>query len=117
MVLKYALPLIRKGKKKLIINVSSEAGSIQNAWRKSEYAYCMSKAALNMSSQILQNDLKDEGLKVVALHPGWFSSDMGGADAPITPVEAAKDAVNLIMKTFDLSDPVYLSPKGEEIAW
>ena len=117
MILKYALPLIRKGRKKLIVNVSSEAGSIQNAWRKSEYAYCMSKAALNMASQILQNDLKDEGIKVLALHPGWFSSDMGGADAPITPIAAAKDMVKLILQPIDLNGPVYISSDGKKMDW
>ena len=77
MVIKNALPLLRKGRKKLIVNFSSEAGSIGTCGRQSEYSYCMSKAALNMASQILQNAVKAEGIKVLALHPGWFSSDMG----------------------------------------
>ena len=53
MVIKYALPLLRAGERKLIANVSSEAGAIGTAWRKSEFSYCMSKAALNMASQLL----------------------------------------------------------------
>jgi len=76
MVVKYALPMLRKGSKKLIVNFSSEAGSIGACGRSSEYSYCMSKAALNMASRILQNALKEEGIKVLALHPGWFRSDM-----------------------------------------
>ncbi len=35
------LPLLDKGTGKLIINVSSEAGSIGDCRRSSEYAYCM----------------------------------------------------------------------------
>ena len=50
MVIKNALPLLRKGRKKLIVNFSSEAGSIRACGRQSEYSYCMSKAALNMAS-------------------------------------------------------------------
>ena len=34
--------------------------------------------------------LKEEGIKVLALHPGWFSSDMGGAEAPITPLRSSR---------------------------
>ena len=116
-VIKYALPLVRKGQKKLIVNISSEAGSITNAWRKSEYAYCMSKTALNMASRILQNDLHNEGIKVLAVHPGWFSSDMGGKAAPITPAAAAEQVVSLLMKSFDLKDPIYFGPAGETMPW
>jgi NAD(P)-dependent dehydrogenase (short-subunit alcohol dehydrogenase family) len=116
-VVKYALPLLRKGRKKLIVNFSSEAGSIGACWRKSEYSYCMSKAALNMASRILQNALKEEGIKVLVLHPGWFSSDMGGADAPITPSEAAEEIVKLVLNPPGLDGPVYVAPNGDAMEW
>jgi len=73
----------------MIVNFSSEAGSIGNCRRKSEYGYCMSKAALNMASKVLHNRLADENIKVLAVHPQWFQSDMGGSSAPISPAEAA----------------------------
>lgn len=117
MVAKYALPLIRKGKRKLIVNVSSEAGSIGMCRRKSEYSYCMTKAALNMASRILQNYLKGEGIKVLALQPGWFTSDMGGADAPISPTEAARPIVKLILDPPGLDDPMYVDSRGDELEW
>jgi NAD(P)-dependent dehydrogenase (short-subunit alcohol dehydrogenase family) len=117
MMIKHALPLVRKGKRKLIVNISSEAGSIGNSWRKSEYAYCMSKAALNMASSILHNDLRREGIKVLAVHPGWFSSDMGGSAAPITPVTAAEQVVKLLLQSFALDGPVYYGPDGKALPW
>jgi NAD(P)-dependent dehydrogenase (short-subunit alcohol dehydrogenase family) len=116
-VVKYALPLLRKGYKKLIVNFSSEAGSIGTCERTSEYSYCMSKAALNMASRILQNALNEEGFKVLAVHPGWFSSDMGGVDAPITPAVAAQEIVELVMNPPDLDGPVYVSSNGNAIEW
>jgi NAD(P)-dependent dehydrogenase (short-subunit alcohol dehydrogenase family) len=117
MVVKYALPLLRKGHKKLIVNFSSEAGSIGTCWRKSEYSYCMSKAALNMTSRILQNALKEEGIKVLALHPGWFSSEMGGADAPITPSDAAEEIVKLVLNPPGLDGPVFVASNGDALEW
>jgi NAD(P)-dependent dehydrogenase (short-subunit alcohol dehydrogenase family) len=117
MVVKYALPLLRKGHKKLIVNVSSEAGSIGACWRKSEYSYCMTKAALNMASRILQNALQEEGIKVLALHPGWFSSDMGGAEAPITPTEAAQEIVKLVLDPPGLDGPIFVASNGDEMEW
>ena len=117
MLVKYALPLLRKGNKKLIVNISSEAGSIGACGRTREYSYCMSKAALNMASRILQNALKEEGIKVLALHPGWFSSDMGGAGAPITPWEAAEEVVKLVLNPPGLDGPIFVEPTGEALEW
>ncbi len=117
MVAKYALPLLRKGRMKLIVNVSSEAGSIGSCWRKSEYSYCMTKAALNMGSRIRQNSLLDEGIKVIALHPGWFTSDMGGAEAPISPEEAAAPIVKLVLDPPGLEGPMYVDSSGKEWEW
>ena len=116
-VVKYALPLLLKGNKRLIVNISSEAGSIGACERRREYSYCMSKAALNMASRILQNALKGENIKVLALHPGWFSSDMGGVDAPITPSQAAKEIVKLVLDPPGLDEPIYVSLTGEELEW
>ena len=116
-LVKYALPLLRKGNKKLIVNISSEAGSIGACGRTREYSYCMSKAALNMASRILQNAVRDEGIKVLALHPGWFSSDMGGVGAPITPLEAAEEVVKLVLNPPDLDGPIFVAPNGEALEW
>ena len=117
MVVRYALPLLRKGHKKLIINFSSEAGSIGACWRTREYSYCMSKAALNMASRILQNALKEEGIKVLALHPGWFSSDMGGVEAPITPSEAAEEMMKLVLDPPGLDGPIFVDSNGAALEW
>ena len=117
MVIKNALPLLRKGRKKLIVNFSSEAGSIGACGRQSEYSYCMSKAALNMASQILQNAVKEEGIKVLALHPGWFSSDMGGIEAPITPSQAAEQIVKLLVNPPGLDGPVFVDSQGDTLEW
>jgi NAD(P)-dependent dehydrogenase (short-subunit alcohol dehydrogenase family) len=117
MVVKYALPLLRLGNKKLIVNFSSEAGSIAASWRTGEYSYCMSKAALNIASRILQNALKEEGIKVLAMHPGWFSSDMGSPNAPITPAEAAEQIVKLVLNPPGLDGPIFIAPNGDEMDW
>jgi NAD(P)-dependent dehydrogenase (short-subunit alcohol dehydrogenase family) len=117
MVARYALPYLRKGQRKLIVNFSSEAGSIGMCSRQSEYSYCMSKSALNMGSRILQNYLKDEGIKVIALQPGWFSSDMGGEAAPITPAEAAAPILKLILDPPGLDEPMYVDSSGEALEW
>ncbi len=58
--------------------VSSEAGSITVAHRKDGYAYCMSKASLNMAVKLMFNELRPQGYTFRLYHPGWVNSYMGG---------------------------------------
>ncbi len=116
-VVQQFLPLLETGDRKLIINISSEAGSIANCWRESEFAYSMSKAALNMQSKILQNYLKPRGFKILAVHPGWMRTDMGGADAAIEAEEAAKGIFRLAEKDWDSDDPIYMDYRGQPLPW
>jgi len=111
------LPLLREGEMKRIVNVSSEAGSIADCWRNQEYAYCMSKAALNMQSKILQNYLGPDGFKVLAVHPGWMRTDMGGAEADIHPDEAADGILDLAMRDWGVDDPIYFDYQGKQMRW
>jgi NAD(P)-dependent dehydrogenase (short-subunit alcohol dehydrogenase family) len=111
------LPLVKKGLTKLIVNITSEAGSIDDCWRKSEFSYCMSKTALNMASKILQNYLEKDNIKVLAIHPGWFSSDMGGEAAPITPDQAAAQVADTILKDRKPEDHIYIDPEGKKMSW
>jgi NAD(P)-dependent dehydrogenase (short-subunit alcohol dehydrogenase family) len=115
-VVQHGLPLIRKGRRKLIVNISSEAGSIGDCRRTAEYAYCMSKSALNMGSKLLQNHLQPEGIKVLALHPGWFNSS-GAGPAPISAEEAAVKVLQTILKPHGVNEPMYLNPDGNPLPW
>ncbi len=116
-VVQQFLPLLEKGRKRLIVNISSEAGSITNCWRTSEFAYSMSKAALNMQSRILQNYLGPRGYHILAVHPGWMRTDMGGPDAEIEPAEAAEGILALVSRTWQAEDPIYMDYRGQPMPW
>jgi len=109
--------LLARGRRKLIINVSSEAGSIADCRRNRQFAYCMSKAALNMQSKILQNYLRPRGFKVLAVHPGWMQTDMGGPGADVHPDVAAEGILALATRTWDLDDEIYLDYEGNALRW
>ena len=111
------LPLLQRGQRKLIINISSEAGSIADCQRQREYVYCMSKAALNMQSKILQNHLGPRGFKVLAIHPGWMQTDMGGPTADIHPDAAAEGIVELATRDWSSDDEIYLDYCGNPMRW
>ena len=83
-----ALPGLRRAKNAKIVIISSQMGSDTRAPGGS-YIYRASKAAALNLGRNLATDLKPEGIAVGIYHPGWASTDMGGAAAEITPVEAA----------------------------
>ena len=74
--------------------LSSRAGSFSEGQDPDgDYAYCLSKAALNRAVAKLADDLPQ---RVLALHPGWIATDMGGPGAPDDPDEAARRIVALL---------------------
>jgi NAD(P)-dependent dehydrogenase (short-subunit alcohol dehydrogenase family) len=111
------LPLLEKGQRRLILNISSEAGGIADCHRQREYAYCMSKAALNMQSKILHNYLGPRGFTVLAIHPGWLQTAMGGPNADIHPDEAAKGIFELTTRDWGPGDPIYMDYDGSARQW
>ncbi len=112
-VIKHFLPILFKGPDSSIINISSEAGSFQNAYG-ADYPYALSKAALNMFSQQLRTYLAENQVSVFSVHPGWIKTDMGGEKAPGTPEESARDIMDLIEKKQTISGTSsFINTKGE----
>ena len=111
------LPLLKQGKRKMIVNISSEAGSIADCGRQGEFAYCMSKSALNMQSKLLQNYLGPQGFKVLAIHPGWMRTDMGGPDATISADQSAENIFTLTTGDWSSDDPIYVDYLGKPLRW
>lgn len=73
----YKADLLKKGSK--IILVSSEAGSIglrHESEGGGNYAHHASKAALNMVGKLLSIDLKEAGVAVAMVHPGFMRTEM-----------------------------------------
>jgi len=69
--------------------ISSVMGSLAQTQSGGSALYRISKAALNMWMRCAQFD--HPKLCCVAFHPGWVQTDMGGAQAPLTPVQSAAD--------------------------
>jgi NAD(P)-dependent dehydrogenase (short-subunit alcohol dehydrogenase family) len=107
-----------------VIFVSSESGSItlrHESEGGGNYGHHASKAALNMSAKLLSLDLKERGVAVASVHPGFMRTEMtksvgfdkfwddGGA---VTPDVAAKSLVEWI-EDFDISKTgQYWAPRG-----
>lgn len=116
-VVKAFLTQIKKGTEPKIINISSESGSITWTGRVKEFDYCMSKTALNMSSKLLSNYLKEDNIIVLAVQPGWMRTDMGGPNADLDPYENAGKLVALFDRIKELNHPVFIDNEGKAIPW
>lgn len=120
-VCKAILPLLKSGT--VIINISSEAGSIGNCWREREYAYCMSKAALNMGAKILSNELSKQSVRILNIHPGWMRTVMGGPRAmassnSIPPDESAKNIVDIALNINSIpKEQMFIQHTREPLPW
>lgn len=111
-----------KGEGKLIVNISSEAGSIQDCWREGWFGYCMSKAANNMQGAIVQNALRKQGVRVIQMHPGHVATYMRGhldATAPLTPEESAAGILRAALDTAlpESERPLYLDYQGKALRY
>jgi NAD(P)-dependent dehydrogenase (short-subunit alcohol dehydrogenase family) len=102
--------------RRLIANQSSQLGSIGDA-SGGAYAYRASKAALNMISKALAGDLRARGVTVLALHPGWVRTRMGGANAPVD-VEMTVSGQQKIFDEVELDDSgKFFNFDGKPIPW
>jgi NAD(P)-dependent dehydrogenase (short-subunit alcohol dehydrogenase family) len=60
------------------------------------YAYRTSKTAVNIMTRSMAADLEDRGVIVLAVHPGWVKTDMGGTDAQVEPADSVKGIRHII---------------------
>ena len=86
------LPYLRKAKAARVINMSSGYGQIEGLVANVP-SYCLSKLALNGVTLMLAQALKEEGIAVNSMSPGWVRTDMGGAAAPRSVEEGADTVV------------------------
>lgn len=83
-----------------VLNISSWLGSIGDSTRGGNYGYAMSKAALNMLTRRAALDLRERGITVVAVNPGWVRTDMGGPGAQLEPAESVAGMLALAERLF-----------------
>lgn len=103
--------------KKIIANMSSKMGSIHDNTSGGSYAYRSTKTALNSVVSSAAHDLKHLNITVLALHPGWVRTDMGGPNGELSVEESAKSLRNNISNSSLKDSGSFLEIDGGTIPW
>ena len=114
------MPLLKKSTiGALVVNISSEAGSIGKCYRTFYIDYGMEKAALNMATMPMHNYFKNEpNINIICIHPGWIRTNPGNNEAPLIPYEHARTLLELFeTKRHDKEGPVFITYTGEPYPW
>ena len=107
-------PLLQPGHGVLAV-ISSIMGSLQLSTSPDAVLYRVSKAAVNMVVRSAQAAYPD--LTLVALHPGWVRTNMGGAGAALSPEESARDLRQVLSGLSAKHKGQYLNHDGSVIPW
>jgi NAD(P)-dependent dehydrogenase (short-subunit alcohol dehydrogenase family) len=87
-----ALPFLRRAPRPIVVNVTSRFGSIARSAAgefRGIYSYSIAKCAQNMLTVCLDQELRKEGIRVFAVHPGRLRTAAAAVDADTEPRVAA----------------------------
>lgn len=108
-------PLLADGAK--VVNLSSVLGSIGSTRRFGTPSYNMGKAALNMATVLLAHALAGRGIVVVAMHPGWARTDMGGARADLEPADSVAGILRVAASLGPEDSGRFFDWRGNVVPW
>lgn len=100
-----------------VANLSSVLGSIASLARFGSPSYDISKAAQNMATALLAKALAPRGIVVLALHPGWAQTDMGGANATVPVADAVAGLLAVVDAAGSRDSGGFRDWRGETLPW
>lgn len=87
-------PALKASADARVINVSSQLGSL-SVMTGCTLAYRLSKTAVNAMTRVWAAEFQDTDIAVNSVCPGWVRTELGGADAPVSPEQGAREIVRL----------------------
>lgn len=108
---------VANSEKKIIANMSSKMGSIADNSSGGSYAYRSTKTALNSVVKSVSLDLHERDITVLALHPGWVRTDMGGPNGELSVEESAAGLVENLSNASLEDTGSFWDIDGSTIEW
>jgi len=109
-------PLLADTRGKLAV-LSSRMGSIGERSSTDGTLYRASKAALNSVLKDASITYGAQGVTCIAFHPGWVQTEMGGAEASLTPEQSVRDLRATLARADSSANGSFLNHDGAPIAW
>jgi NAD(P)-dependent dehydrogenase (short-subunit alcohol dehydrogenase family) len=97
--------------------VTSRMGSIEDNNSGGSYGYRMSKAAVNAAAKSLAMDLRDRGIAVAVLHPGYVRTEMVGGGGDVEPEQAAAGLIVRLDELTLKSTGGFWHANGQPLPW
>jgi NAD(P)-dependent dehydrogenase (short-subunit alcohol dehydrogenase family) len=116
-VLSALLDNVVAGAQKKVVNISSKVGSIGDGPGGGNYAYRSSKTALNMVMANAAHELRNHGITILLIHPGWVQTDMGGSSAPVTIEQSITGIRRIIDKATPAETGHFYDYTGRQLPW
>ncbi len=101
----------------LVVMMSSDLGSIGNNLNGQSYAYRTSKAALNMIGRSLAADLRERGIRVISMAPGWTQTALGGWTATWSVEDTVAKQIKVVTALGPEDTGRFLNLHGESVPW
>lgn len=114
-VIRSCLPLLERSHRPVIINISSGAGSISSCSSHGPLAYRVSKAAVNMLTRSMSFDLRDRGIVIHAVDPGYIKTRLN-PDGTGSPEHAAENIL-FLTKLYDMEQTGQFWCYGKAVPW
>lgn len=114
---------LRRSDRAFVVNVSSRLGSLERmaagefAGRSFSWSYRIAKAAQNMLSLCLAEELGEAGITVLAVHPGRVRTESGASDACLAPADAAERLYCWLLEQQSSARCRYVEPGVGEMPW
>ncbi len=111
------VPNLMLGNRKLVVMMSSDLGSITNNLQGQSHGYRSSKAALNMVTKGLSVELRNRGVTVVSMAPGWTRTELGGDAATWGVDESVQRQREVVARLDQGATGQFINLLGEPVPW
>ena len=108
-------PNLASADKGILVNMSSDLGSMTQNTMGNMYSYRSSKTALNMLTKGFANDCPE--FITLSMAPGWCRTELGGMDAEIDPAESVADQINTLAKITQDQSGSFIDRFGKPVPW
>jgi NAD(P)-dependent dehydrogenase (short-subunit alcohol dehydrogenase family) len=117
LVFRAVLPLLRVAPRPIVVNISSNRGSVSGQVDTKLWDYAASKAALNSYTRKMAFTLEPDNGLAVAIDPGWVQTRMGGDEAALTPAATVAGMMHVIETLTPEQNGAFLQWDGAHAPW